>query len=560
MPNRGIGYDAMVFVGLRRHLDHRQRDEIRKSLVDQHGVSLSAGEVSDLAKCFLEYMERLHQACNEPLRKALKGDGGWPLHVDATGENGRGTTLVALAGWRKWVLGAWKIPTERADAILPRLRSVVNSFGAPVGVVRDLGPAVTGAVDNLVDECELDIPVLACHLHFLADIGKDLMDPAHGELRTWFRRFEVPSRLRALARDLGRKLGEEIDQAREALPDWGGQQDGTHRVPEGRDGLAAVRALAQWVLDYPADGSGQGFPFDRPYLDLYDRCLCMRRAVDAFLLKPPEDRLVRGSLERPGRMLDPATCQVPLAQVARRLRKRAQLFDELRDALRLIPKSGEPEVDSSSEPSPQGPQKLKEVRIDVDRLKTSLQERRPERGPGQDTRQAIDLILRHLEKHGDSLWGHAIPMPEGLGGGIRLIERTNNILESFFRSMKQGERRRSGRKNLAQDFENLPAAAALVRNLLDPDYVSIVCGSLDDLPQAFAQLDISRRRELLARSTPTAGTKTPPPDIVSASLPRADRRFVRSGAMRQRVNSAARSRAPRTDRTGREQPACPTAN
>ncbi len=28
--------------------------------------------------------------------------------------------------------------------------------------------------------------------------------------------------------------------------------------------------MAQWVLDYPADSTGAGFPFDRPYLDLYD--------------------------------------------------------------------------------------------------------------------------------------------------------------------------------------------------------------------------------------------------------------------------------------------------
>jgi hypothetical protein len=46
------------------------------------------------------------------------------------------------------------------------------------------------------------------------------------------------------------------------------------------------------------------------------------------------------------------------------------------------------------------------------------------------------------------------------------------------------ERRRSGRKNLAQDLEHLPASAALAYNLKDADYVSIVCGSLDKLPQA----------------------------------------------------------------------------
>ena len=38
-------------------------------------------------------------------------------------------------------------------------------------------------------------------------------------------------------------------------------------------GITAVRGLAQWVLDYRADGTDQGFSLDRPYLDLYDSCL-----------------------------------------------------------------------------------------------------------------------------------------------------------------------------------------------------------------------------------------------------------------------------------------------
>jgi ABC-type Fe3+ transport system permease subunit len=71
------------------------------------------------------------------------------MHLDATGEDGRGTLLVVYAGWRRWVLGAWKIPTERADAILPRLRAVVGCFGDPCAVMRDLGRAVTEAARDL---------------------------------------------------------------------------------------------------------------------------------------------------------------------------------------------------------------------------------------------------------------------------------------------------------------------------------------------------------------------------------------------------------------------------
>ena len=107
--------------------------------------------------------------------------------------------------------------------------------------------------------------------------------------------------------------------------------------------------------------------------------------------------------------------------------------------------------------------------------------------------EAIDLILEHIETHGDNLWGHAIPLPESAGGGIRLVSRTNYLSENFFGALKHDERRRSGYKNLGHVLENLPAEATLVRNLEHDDYVTTLCDSLDGLAAAFARLD---RQEL----------------------------------------------------------------
>ena len=57
----------------------------------RHGIALSSGEISVLSARFLAYLERLHHASAPALRAALASDGGWPLHIDATGEDGRGT-------------------------------------------------------------------------------------------------------------------------------------------------------------------------------------------------------------------------------------------------------------------------------------------------------------------------------------------------------------------------------------------------------------------------------------------------------------------------------------
>jgi hypothetical protein len=125
------------------------------------------------------------------------------------------------------------------------------------------------------------------------------------------------------------------------------------------------------------------------------------------------------------------------------------------------------------------------------------------------------------------------------------VDRTNNILEGFFDTMKHDERRRGGRKNLAKDLEDLPAGAALAYNLGDPDYVEILCGSLDHLPRAFARLDREKRQSLLAgESQPSRAAVPAEIRIESASLSREDRKLVRTEGMERRIAKAAKSRPP----------------
>ncbi|WP_155325614.1 hypothetical protein [Desulfosarcina ovata] len=536
MPNCNAGYDLMVFVGRQRLLEHRQREEIMAALNDDYGIRISAGEVSDLAMRFSQYFLRLHYAKADRIRKILENDGGWPMHIDASGENGRGTLFVVMAGWRKWVLGAWKIATEKAELILPCLRDTVERFGPPCAGMRDLGRAVTPALNDLVSELGLEIPVLACHQHFLADIGKDLLNSDHCALRDLFRRTKVQADIKRLIREFGGKIGLQIDDARQTVIAWQEMEDHTYQLPPGKNGIAVVRALSQWVIDYHADASGLDFPFDRPYFDFFNRCMIGSKAIDAFLRIPSDDRKVTGALKRLGRILTKVACEVPFRHIIKRLQRRAELFDELRDQLRTAKKLPENETVAD---------------IDLMRKRfydwtASLKERRPKRGPAQDMRDAIDIILKHIDVHGEHLWGHVITLPENAPSRMRLVSRTNEIIENFFGTIKHGERRRSGRKNLTHDFERLPAEAALVYNLNQPDYVSAVCGSIDRLPLAFSQLDkedAQRKDKGLPFQNMSSLNKIL--QLSTSALSSADRHVVRTENMNQRIIKAARSRAPR---------------
>lgn len=546
MPKCIVGYDVIVWVGKERFLNHRQAKEIRPMLKKKFGRMLSLREINYLARRFLVYLKELHEERAPALRALLAKDGGWPLHVDATCEDGRGTLLVAFAGWRRWVLGSWKIPTEREDQILPHLRWIVKLFGSPCALMRDMGRAVLPATESLVAELPRMIPLLLCHQHFVKDIGKDLLKPSYKELRDHFREAKILTKLASLARDLGRKVGSDIGRARKEIRDWLESEAKQRILPAGATGLAAVRVIAQWVLDYSVEGDNLRFPFDRPYLDLYRRCLNARRAVDDFLRKPSLDDAVEGALMRLARVLEPVVSQVSFARTAKTLQTRAKLLDELRDVLRIDPVVSLGEITSTSATGKdvaEAMRELDQIRRALEDYRASLQKRRPKRGPAEDKRNAIDLIETHLKRYGDSLWGHAILLPKL---GIRLVDRTNNLLEMFFNFFKHGERRRSGRKVLTKDLEDLPAEAVLALNLLHSDYVEALCGSLEQLPDAFAELDGRKRAAKLKGALPQPQDPLfTPPKIASASLPKEDRKFVRASDLGAMIFAAARSRAPR---------------
>lgn len=529
------GYDIEVLVGLERFVRYRQREEIRSMLEKDYGIPISIGEVSVLARRFLSHLQELHLAHTESIRQVLARDGGYPLHIDATCEDGQGTLFVAYAGWREWVLGAWKISTERADVIRPLLQSMMDQFGEPRAIVRDLGRAGTKAVGELVGQLDPQPRVLACHQHFLCDVGKDLLKRDHDQLRQLFRNFRVRGKLGSLVRKLGCQLGKKIPSLLQSVEAWA-DQGSAQPLPAGPEGLAIVRSMAQWILDYANDGQNQGFPFERPYLDLFRRCCTVYHAVDTFRQQTAIDRDVLRVLNQLSQLLAPVNAEVAAQRLARKLEAPAKLFDDLRAVLRL---DGKLQASSPNLITPEEQAEfLKEMEMCFTDFCNSLRERRAAQGLNKDEQKALDIVIKHLDRHGRYLWGHVLQMPEEAGGGIRIVARTNNILEGFFRHMKHGERRRSGRKVLTQDFEGLPAAAALACNLARPGYVQLVCGSLEELPARFCALDMQRREAMFATPKGTLA-KPAPVGVISASLPLADRRLIRKHSLRDRIQAAA---------------------
>ena len=176
------GYDIVVHVGLARYLRGKQRTEIQTELLEHGGLELSETSISNLCDRFLCYFEALHLARAPALRSAMHE--GYPLHIDATCEHGKGGLFVCMNGWRGWVLMAARIPSEHSDHLRPTVHETIELFGDPIATVRDLGEAGASALEELRTR---GIPDLVCHFHFLGALGKKLFDNAYAVLRRLLR-------------------------------------------------------------------------------------------------------------------------------------------------------------------------------------------------------------------------------------------------------------------------------------------------------------------------------------------------------------------------------------
>ena len=107
------GYDVEVFVGLQRCVAHRQREEIREALREDHGIEVSGGEVSALAARFLGHLEALQRQSAQRLAEALARDGGYPRQgrsLNALGPAGGGRLVGGPGGVRGWGATCTPVP------------------------------------------------------------------------------------------------------------------------------------------------------------------------------------------------------------------------------------------------------------------------------------------------------------------------------------------------------------------------------------------------------------------------------------------------------------------
>jgi hypothetical protein len=476
-PNGKFGFDVMVYVGEALFLRARNGKEIQREL-GEININISRREIDHLGRRFIVYLTLVHEQSQEKLKALMGSRGGYILHLDGTCEGDSPHLMTSIDELSKIVLGNVKLPSENAAQLIPFLRTIQQAYGEPIAMVHDMGTAILSAVKEVFPK----IPDYICHFHFLKDIGKDLFGHDYSTIRRHLKTHAIRSHLRKTAKGLKKAIDADPEKQRclhsylESKPLCKAE---TPLIP-----LVMVYLMICWVLEAKQASHGFGFPFDRPHFDFY------RRAQEAYpdllgLKKKMADYAPLLPLAPISKML---TDQA-LAGNVLRMQDKVGIFDQLREAMRIaqpnngngLNDEGDPDITTIKE------------RVTLFRHSEKIKKLAA-------TNVAYRKMVKQIDKYWEKLFADPIQVAASTGTITLQPQRTNNILEQFFRDLKRSDRKRSGNHALTKTLKTMMAQTPLVKNLGNPQYMEIILDGKPNLAERFANIDIVQVRKVFAQA------------------------------------------------------------
>jgi len=476
-----FGYDILVHVGQALFLRHRRSQEVSDELAAQN-VRISPSEVEYLARKFIVYLAIAHQQAAPAIKQAMQVKGGYILHLDGTCDGKEPFIMSSLDSISRIVLGNVKLPSEKAEMVIPFLQRMKRLFGEPIASVHDMGTGILSAVAKVFP----GLPDFICHYHFLSDVGKDLLGRDYDTIRKRVRKHGIAGKLRRHARRLRQIIDDHpqlIDDFRRRVERESASDSPVERMP-----VISAYGLALWALDGKNQGGGYGFPFDRPYVVFAQRLLSLYQDLQELKKLQLRGRwrdnrpLYKLSSELEAVFDDPI-----LRRALMEIEPKIETFDELRKAMRIAPTSGSQGLNADG--------------MDADMETTEANVRAFRQRLVGDPKHAADKdyrkMLQQIDKYWEKLFAGPIQVDTPEGKVAIQPQRTNNIMERFFRDFKTGYRRKSGHRGLGKTLQAMLADTPLVKNLQNESYVKILLDGKPTLAARFAEIDIAAVRKQL---------------------------------------------------------------
>jgi hypothetical protein len=180
-----------------------------------------------------------------------------------------------------------------------------------------------------------------------------------------------------------------------------------------------------------------------------------------------------------------------LRKAAERMEEKLLVFNRLRKAMRITL----PENKRGLNDNGQLPVRMKTIEKEVGKFRTWLTTRKDY---AEDTE--YQKLVEQIDTYQEKLFADPIAVHTEAGSMLVQPQRTNNILERFFRKLMRGYRKRNGFESVDRILKTMLPDTPLTMNLKNREYMKILLAGRDTLEQRFADIDAKRIRRLMKQS------------------------------------------------------------
>lgn len=467
-----FGYDILVAVGKSVYQGYRTAKEV----VEEHqrkNVFLSESEIYFLTKKFIIYLGLAHRESSSAIRKFMVAKGGYILHIDGTCDGGSPHLITVMDAISGFVLDTIKIPTENSTQIIPMLRRIKKGYGNPLALVSDMGKALILALTTVFPNTIHFI----CHYHFLRDIGKDLALNDYSIIRNRLKAYGISTKVQNRIRSFEKKIDSNpniVEQLVTSLE--------TDKLSDSLLSSPSMKVLCltllQWAYKAKTQGTGNGFPFDRQHLVFYQRLAIVYTNVEEIMESYPKDQHKNMKpIQQLMNDLEPLVNDKQCKDIEPKILEKITVFDKLRNAMRIA--------------HPDGKKGLNDDGMDCD-MKTIESETKKFYfwlTENYSNNQEYKKMIEQIEKYWEKLFAAPITVNTSCGKIVIHPQRTNNIMEQFFRRLKKIYLRKSGINSMAETLRTMLADVPLISNLENSDYMKILLNGKETLEERFAEID-----------------------------------------------------------------------
>jgi hypothetical protein len=476
------GFDVIVEIGMLLFVHSRNEKEIVSELAARN-IFISERAVGYLGRKFVVYLALAHRENRQQLLGAMAKRGGYILHVDGTCEGDSPHLFCGIDGISEIVLDSIKIPSEKKELLIPFLQRIKDQFGDPAALVHDMGLGILAAVAEVFPGAADFI----CHFHFLRDVGKDLLLEDYQTIIKRLRQYNVRGLLKQKARYLERKMGQcpgAIGDLKRSLGNDELNAASVEHMP-----AAAAYALIHWAFESSSESKGYGFPFDRPHLDFYQRLkmiqALLENIIDIRLREAKDNR----SFLQVKKLLDQVLSDGQLKDAVADIEAKARVFDKLREALRIALPEGKKGLNDDGGEEP-----------DIRTIEKKATEFRGWLVGSEKRKHTYRKMIEQMDKYWEKLFADPLVINTPEGQSTITPQRTNNLLERFFRGEKRRGRKKSGTASLNKTLKSILAETPLVRNLNSEEYLGIMLNGCSTLAERFSHIDAEIVQEELRKA------------------------------------------------------------